>query len=407
MKFLPGFLRKVIRVGTLTLHGPDGYRETFGNAGSGPDVAVEITDPSLDLRIFLNPELKGSEAYMDGGLIVRNGEIFDLLRLIFLNRREFDRTPSQIFWTGINRGLRRFWQYNPITRARRNAGHHYDLGNDFYQLWLDDDMQYSCAYFPKGNETLEAAQNEKKRHIAAKLGLKSGQRILDIGCGWGGMALYLASIADVEVTGITLSTEQLAAARARAAEAGLDKRVNFELLDYREVNSTFDRIVSVGMLEHVGVSFLEQYFITVRDCLAPDGVALIHTISDMSPPGVTGPFIRKYIFPGGYSPCVSESTRAIERSGLWLLDCEIWRVHYAETLKHWRERFAAIRPQAVTMYDERFARMWEFYLAASECAFRFGTATVVQFQLGRQRDSMPLTRDYIEIEKKRLKKSGH
>jgi cyclopropane-fatty-acyl-phospholipid synthase len=406
MRFLPAFLRKVIRVGTLTLHGPDGFEETFGGVEPGPDVSIEITDSSLDWRIFLNPELKGPEAYMNGGLLVRDGNAYDFLRLVFMNKRNFDKTPNQIFWNKIDRKLRRLVQHNPISRARRNAGHHYDLGNDFYRLWLDEDMQYSCAYFPAGTETLAEAQLEKKCHIAAKLGLRAGQRVLDIGSGWGGMALYLASIADVEVTGITLSKGQLEIARQRAAAAGMEKRVQFELRDYREVDGTFDRIVSVGMLEHVGVGYLGEYFINVRDRLAPDGVALIHTISTKSPPGVSGPFIRKYIFPGGYAPCVSEVSLAIERSGLWMLDCEIWRVHYARTLRHWRESFMGHRQEVVAMYDERFARMWEFYLAACECAFEFGSSSVVQFQLGRQRDSMPLSRDYIDREKKKLKKAA-
>jgi cyclopropane-fatty-acyl-phospholipid synthase len=220
------------------------------------------------------------------------------------------------------------------------------------------------------------------------------------------MALFLAKAADVEVKGVTLSKEQLEVARERARAEGLDGQVTFELCDYREVDQTFDRVVSVGMLEHVGVGHLEEYFINVRDRLAPDGVALIHTISTKAPPGITGPFIRKYIFPGGYAPCVSEAALAIERSGLWLLDCEIWRVHYATTLQHWRENFLACRDEVVAMYDERFARMWEFYLAACECAFRFGSSNVAQFQLGRERDSMPLSRDYIEAEKDRLKLPG-
>jgi cyclopropane-fatty-acyl-phospholipid synthase len=406
MKLLPKLLRKAIRTGTLTLHGPGGFEETFGNPGTGPDVAIEITDPSLDWRIFLNPELKGAEAFMNGGLTVRDGGAYDFLRLVFMNKRNFDMSPNQIFWNKINRKMRRFMQHNPIAKARRNVGHHYDLGNDFYRLWLDEDMQYSCGYFPAGDETLAEGQLQKKRHIAAKLGLQPGQRVLDIGCGWGGMALYLANVADVEVTGVTLSKEQLEIARERAKAAGLDGKVKFELRDYRDVDETFDRVVSVGMLEHVGVGHLEEYFLNVRDRLAPDGVALIHTISTKAPPGITGPFIRKYIFPGGYAPCVSEASLAIERSGLWLLDCEIWRVHYATTLRHWREGFLEHREEAVRMYDEKFARMWEFYLAACECAFEFGSSTVAQFQLGRERDSMPLTRDYIDVEKDRLKRAG-
>lgn len=406
MRFLPALLRKVIRVGTVTIHGPGGFVEKVGGKEPGPDVEIEIADPSLDWKILFNTELRAPEAYMNGGLKVRNGNAYDLLRVFFVNKRNFDKSASQIFWNKLDRKLRRFLQHNRIARARRNAGHHYDLGNDFYRMWLDDDMQYSCAYFPAGDETLAQAQLEKKRHIAAKLGIRDGQTILDIGCGWGGMALYLAKIADVKVTGVTLSTEQLELARQRADAAGLSDRVKFELRDYRDVKETFDRIVSVGMLEHVGASYLQQYFLNVRDRLAPNGVALIHSISTKAPPGITGPFLRKYIFPGGYAPSGSEALLAIERSGLWMLDCEVWRVHYARTLRHWRESFMEQRDDVVKMYDERFARMWEIYLAASECAFEFGSSNVMQFQLGRERDSMPLTRDYLMKEKERLRKAG-
>lgn len=396
MRFLPKLLRRAIRKGRLTVTGPNGYQESFGVAAEGdPDVAIHISDPRLDWKMALNPELAPAEAYMDGTLTIEDGGAWDLLEIFFVNKPSFDMTPTQIFWNSLARKTRRFVQHNPIARARRNVGHHYDLGNAFYRMWLDPDMQYSCAYFPTGAETLSEAQRAKKRHIAAKMGLRPGQRVLDIGCGWGGMALYLAAVADVEVVGVTLSTEQLAIARARAEAAGLSDRCRFELTDYREVTETFDRIVSVGMLEHVGVGHLGEYFLRVRDRLAPNGVALIHSISTKAPPGVTGPFLRKYIFPGGYAPSLSEAALAVERSGLWLLDCEVWRVHYAETLRAWRERFEARRPEIEAMYDARFARMWEFYLAASEGAFRYGSSNVVQLQLGRERDAMPLHRDYV------------
>jgi cyclopropane-fatty-acyl-phospholipid synthase len=402
MKLFPRMLARAIRKGRLTLRTPDGTEHVFQGAEPGPSVAIRVTDPSLDWKIVLNPELKAAEAFMDGTLVIEDGGAFDLLELVFLNKRHFDMTPTQVFWNGIARSLRRFMQYNPVTRARRNAGHHYDNGNAFYRMWLDPDMQYSCAYFPTGSETLEEAQILKKRHIAAKMGLQPGQRVLDIGCGWGGMALYLASVADVEVLGVTLSAEQLAVAQARAKAAGLQDRVRFELRDYREVTEKFDRVVSVGMLEHVGITHLKAYFMQVRDVLKPDGVALIHSISGKSPPGITGAFLRKYIFPGGYAPSVSESMLCVERSGLWLLDMEILRVHYAHTLRHWRERFMAQREAVVAMYDERFARMWEFYLAACECAFLYGSSHVFQMQLARERDAMPLTRDYIVEEERAL-----
>ncbi len=402
MRLLPKLLRKAVKTGRLTLHGPNGFSEVIGGQGPGPEVTIRVTDPSLDWKIALNPELKAAEAYMDGGLVVEGGTIHDLLTLFFHNKRHFDLTPSQIFWRGVARNGRRILQHNPVARARRNAAHHYDLGNDFYRLWLDPDMQYSCAYWEDGVETLEQAQTAKKRHIAAKLALKPGQRVLDIGCGWGGMALYLAAMADVHVVGVTLAEEQLAVARRRAEILGLSDRVEFRLQDYREVPETFDRVVSVGMLEHVGAHHLTDYFLGVRDRLGPDGVALIHSISTKAPPGVTGPFIRKYIFPGGYAPTLSETFASIEKAGLWPLDNEIWRVHYARTLEEWRNRFDAVRPQVVDMFDERFARMWEQYLSACQCVFDFGASLVFQIQLGRERDGVPFTRDYLADAKAEL-----
>lgn len=394
MRFLPKIFRAAVKKGRLELLGPNGFREVYGDGGA-PDVAIRITDPSFDWKIFLNPELKATEAYMDGGLVMERGTVHDFISLFFVNKKHFDLTPSQIFWRGIARKFRRLLQHNSVARARGNAAHHYDLGNDFYRLWLDEDMQYSCGYWEDGVETLEQAQVAKKRHIAAKLALKPGQRVLDIGCGWGGMALYLASVADVEVVGVTLAEEQLAVAKRRAEILGLSNRVEFRLQDYREVTEKFDRVVSVGMLEHVGAHLLTEYFLNVRNRLGPDGVALIHSISTKSPPGVTGPFLRKYIFPGGYSPTLSETFGAIEKSGLWTLDTEIWRVHYAKTLEEWRHRFDAVRWNAVEMYDERFAKMWEVYLSACECAFAYGSSMVFQVQLGRERDGVPLTRDYL------------
>ncbi|MEM7188464.1 MAG: cyclopropane-fatty-acyl-phospholipid synthase family protein, partial [Pseudomonadota bacterium] len=343
MRFLPWILKKAVRAGKISLSGPDGETQVIGGQAPGPEVAIRILDASLDRKIALNPELKAAEAYMDGDLQIEDGTIHDFISLFFHNKKHFDLTPSQIFWRGMARRGRRMMQHNPIARARQNAAHHYDMGNEFYRLWLDADMQYSCAYWEDGVETLEAAQWAKKRHIASKLALSPGQRVLDIGCGWGGMALYLAAVADVNVVGVTLAEEQLAVAKRRAEILGLTDRVEFRLQDYREVPETFDRVVSVGMLEHVGAHHLTEYFLSVRDRLGPDGVALIHSITSKAPPGVTGPFIRKYIFPGGYAPSLSETFDAIEKSGLWTLDNEIWRVHYAKTLEVWRERFADVR----------------------------------------------------------------
>ncbi len=399
MRFLPKLLRSAIRNGRLAVIGANGEVEEFGGQGPGPDVQIRLKDSSLDWKIFLNPELRGAEAIMNGDLLVERGTIHDFVELFFLNKRQFDMSPNQIFWNSLARRFRRFMQHNSPMQARRNVQHHYDLGNDFYRMWLDRDLQYSCGYFETGDETLDEAQTAKKRHIAAKLALEPGQTVLDIGCGWGGLALYLATVADVKVTGVTLAEEQLKVAKARAEFLGLSDRVEFRLQDYREVQGTFDRVVSVGMLEHVGVPHLTDYFLNVRDRLAPEGVALIHAISSKAPPGVTGPFLRKYIFPGGYTPSLSETFQSIERSGLWTLDNEIWRVHYARTLAAWRERFMAERETVVRMYDERFARMWELYLSACENAFRHGPSCVFQIQLGRNRDAVPLTRGYIgEVE---------
>ena len=395
MRLLPRLFRSTLRVGTLELIGPNGYRGQFGGEVPGPDVAIRITDPSIEWRLPLNPQLGATEAYMNGGMEVERGSVHDLVTLFYLNKRRFDRTPTQLFWDELARRGRRLLQHNPIARARRNAAHHYDLGNEFYRLWLDADMQYSCGYWGDGVETLDEAQAAKKRHIAAKLRLAPGQKVLDIGCGWGGLALYLAAVADVRVTGITLAEQQLDLARRRAGILGLDDRIDFRLQDYREVGERFDRIVSVGMLEHVGANFLDSYFRQVRDCLAPGGIALIHSIGQMAPPSTTAAFLRKYIFPGGYTPALSETLAAVERSGLWVLDIEILRLHYARTLAEWRSRFAAARQEVVRMYDERFARMWELYLSGCECTFRYDTSMVFQLQLAHRRDAMPLTRDYV------------
>lgn len=396
MRLLPRLFKKIIRKGRLNMIGPQGERYEAG-PGDGPEVTIRILDPRLDWRIAFDPELRAAEAYMDGTLQIEGGTIHDLMVLIFLNKREFDMQPGQIFWNGLARGLRRSMQHNPVSRALANVKVHYDLSNELFSLFLDRDLQYSCGYFPTGRETLEEAQTKKKRLIAAKLFLQPGQKVLDIGCGWGGLALYLASVADVRVVGVTLSQEQHKVAQARAQAAGLSDRVEFRLADYRSISEPFDRIVSVGMLEHVGVSHLREYFLQVRDLLAPNGVALIHSISTKAPPGITSSFLRKYIFPGGYAPSISETFANIERTGLWATDMEIWRVHYARTLEEWRRRFLAARDagKLPASCDERFQRMWEFYLSACQCVFDYGSSHVFQIQLARRRDGVPLDRGYI------------
>jgi cyclopropane-fatty-acyl-phospholipid synthase len=382
--------------------GPDGTSETFGGTTPGPSVTIRISDPTLDRKLLLNPELRFAEAYMDGGLDVAPEDLRELLRLFKLNQAHLNRSPSQAIVRRAARVLKRVVRNNPL-RSRRNVKAHYDIGNDLYRLFLDTDLQYTCAYFPNGDETLEQAQLAKKRHVAAKLMLRPGQRALELGCGWGGMALYLAQVADVEVVAVTLAEEQVKVARERAAAAGLSGRVRFELCDYRDIGGTFDRVFSVGILEHVGANSLGTYFNTVRDRLAPDGVAMTHSIMRMNPPGVTSPFTSKYIFPGGYIPALSETLAAVEQSRLWLQDCEIWRKHYATTIEEWAKRFAANRDRAKAMYDERFCRMWELYLAGAESSFRTGRMAIMHLQLGRERDAVPLSRDYMAEETERLK----
>lgn len=398
---LARFLANLIRSGQLTLIDAKGRRVAMGRRDDAtpkdePHVIVRVADRRTELKIAANPGLYAGEAYMDGKLVVEHGTIYDLLALVSRNSGlavaggPFDRWRHR--W---GPRLRRLQQSNPVARARANVAHHYDLSRALYERILDRDLQYSCGYFERPDMSLEAAQEAKKRHIARKLLLRDGQRVLDVGCGWGGLALSLARAAKIEVLGITLSKEQLDHARARAAAAGLADRVRFELRDYREIDGAFDRIVSVGMFEHVGVPHYGEYFAAIRARLAPDGVALVHSIGRADGPGVTNPWIRKYIFPGGYSPALSETIPAIERAGLWLTDMEIWRLHYAETLRHWRARFFAKRAEVAALYDERFCRMWEFYLAGSECAFRHQGHIVFQAQLARSIGAVPLTRSYM------------
>ncbi len=358
---------------------------------------MELRDARTVRAITWNPSLAFGEAYMDGDLVPVDCTIHDLLDLIVTNlSAETSRHPIYEFRTSLLNLTRRLVQFNPVRRARRNVAHHYDLNGRLYSLFLDRDRQYSCAYFPTGSETLEEAQVAKKRHIAAKLKLdRPDLTVLDIGCGWGGMALTLARDYGARVTGITLSTEQLAEAQARVQAEGLSDRVTFELLDYRSLHRRFDRIVSVGMFEHVGVVHYRRFFDVVKRCLAPDGVALLHAIGRPTPPGGTNPWIAKYIFPGGYCPALSEVMAAIEKSGLITTDVEILRLHYAETLRHWRRRFGANRDAIMGLYDERFCRMFEFYLSGSELAFRRESHNVFQIQLTRDQRAVPLTRDYM------------
>jgi len=393
---LDAILRRLIRTGVLTLRWPDGRVSVYEGTGD-PQVAVTLRDWATVRRLVLNPPLATGEAYMDGTLVPDEGDMYGVLDLLLTNiaaNRHGHPMMAPRDWLAALK--RRLDQYNPAGRARTNVAHHYDLNGRLYSLFLDRDRQYSCAYFPRGNETLEEAQSAKKRHIAAKLCLdRPDLSVLDIGCGWGGMALTLARDYGARVTGITLSQEQLAEAQARAAAEGLADRVTFELRDYRSVDRVYDRIVSVGMFEHVGVNHFRVFFDRVARCLHPDGVALLHAIGRGHGPGGTNPWIAKYIFPGGYSPALSEVLPPLEKSGLLTTDVEILRLHYAETLRHWRWRFAANRDAIASLYDERFCRMFEFYLAGSELAFRREDQIVCQIQMAHRIDAVPLTRDYL------------
>jgi len=394
-------LTRLIRVGTLMLVDADGQTRVY-RGEPGPEVKVRLHDKALHWRLPLNLQLAAGEAYMDGTLTVEDGSAYDLLSVAAINLPSLQSHPFFALGNLMQRALRRLHQFNFLRRARANVAHHYDLSGALYDLFLDRDRQYSCAYFARPDDDLETAQANKKDHIAAKLLLRDGQKVLDIGCGWGGLALTLARRAKVEVTGMTLSTEQLQMATQRAQESGLSKRVHFHLRDYRQQNGRFNRIVSVGMFEHVGVGYYRAFFEKIRDLLTDDGVALIHTIGRADGPGATSPWIRKYIFPGGYIPALSEITAAVERSGLFITDVEVLRLHYAETLHHWRERFIANWDEAKAIYDERFCRMWEFYLAASEVAFRHLGLVVFQIQLARRQDAVPLTRNYLTDESRRM-----
>ncbi len=394
MRLLNYAMQRFVTTGTLRIIDADGKLHVYGTTPE-PSVTVRLTDPRLYKAIFFNPELRSGEAYMDGTLRIEEGTLRDLLLLYALNRSNLRAQPLQKLLRAASKKLRGFTQRNVAAKARKNVAHHYDLSNELYRLFLDSDLQYSCAYFLSPEDSLETAQRNKLRHIAAKLSLKPGQKVLDIGSGWGGMAMYLAEAAHVDVTGVTLSVEQHELATKRARERGLSERVRFELKDYRDVTEKFDRIVSVGMFEHVGVGHYDEFFAKVSSLLTDDGVALLHSIGRKSGPGNTGPWMRKYIFPGAYAPALSETLTAIEGSGLWVTDIEILRLHYAETLLHWEQRFQKNREQIAALHDERFCRMWEFYLIGCEFGFRYGKQMIFQIQLAKNVHTLPRDRNYM------------
>ena len=386
--------RRFIRQGQLTVIYPTSEARVYGTGQ--PEARMHIRTRAALRQLCLAPELALGEGYMDGTIeIGGNDELEALLRLLLRNRRP-DAFPAYLRMIEHLKFRARSWvQRNTARSAKANVSHHYDISDDLYRLMLDADMQYSCAYFTHPDMTLEEAQTAKKAHIARKLLIEQDMEVLDIGCGWGGMALTLARDYGARVTGVTLSENQLATAKARAREAGLDDRINFRLMDYRDLDQRFDRIVSVGMLEHVGLPHYGEYFSKVADLLAPDGVALIHSIGRVAPPMSQSPWINKYIFPGGYVPSLSELMPAIENSRLWQTDIEVWRLHYAKTLRIWRDRFDANIGTVRGWYDERFIRMWRYYLTACIMGFEEQDQCVYHLQLAHQRDAVPLTRDYL------------
>nr|WP_295373030.1 cyclopropane-fatty-acyl-phospholipid synthase family protein [uncultured Sphingosinicella sp.] len=398
MWLLEKLLRRVVKRGELIAIDHDGKEYRFGTPDPArAPVAIRLTDRRAARDIARDPRLGAGEAYMDGRLVVEQGDIVALVDLIRSNAPwdKGGRLKKKGIGKEVGRTLARIDRINWERRSRRNVAHHYDLSGRLYDLFLDRDRQYSCAYFTDPGNSLEQAQADKKAHIAAKLALKPGQRVLDIGCGWGGTALYLNRAADVDVLGITLSEEQLAVARRRAEEAGVADRVKFELIDYRNVEGRFDRIVSVGMFEHVGPPHYRAFFAKCHDLLAEDGVMLLHTIGRMGQPGTTDAWTSKYIFPGGYNPALSEIVQASERAKLIVADVETLRLHYAHTIAHWYERTNAHRAEIEALYDARFFRMWQFYLAGAMAAFRHGGMVNYQVQYIRQREAVPITRDYM------------
>jgi cyclopropane-fatty-acyl-phospholipid synthase len=397
-RLLPSFIRQ----GSLRLTTAHGTTLVLGD-GTGKALAARFTTTRAQWHLLFDPELALGETYMDGTFVMEQGSIAELLELA-LSQEQASKPPrwARVQWLLRYLG-RRLAQFNRPARARKNVAHHYDLDQRLYSLFLDADRQYSCAYFEHPEQSLDDAQLAKKRHLAAKLLVKPRARVLDIGSGWGGLGLYLAELTGMQVTGVTLSQEQLALSRQRAEEKGLSGQVAFRLQDYRDIAEHFDRIVSVGMFEHVGVGYYDRFFRKAADLLADDGVMVLHSIGRSEGPGITNPWIAKYIFPGGYIPALSEVLPSVERAGLLVTDIEILRLHYAETLRHWRERFLAHREDLERVYDARFVRMWEFYLAASEMTFREQGMMVFQLQLTKRQDVVPITRDYIAREEARLR----
>ncbi len=393
-KILKKMLDRIISTGSLIVEMPNSEKMRFGQTGPEP-IRVRIHDEAAVRSLCLNPDLAVGEAYMNGTLTVADDDLHGFLALVLENLSATEDLISRRMMGALRTVCRRIAQYNPAGRSQKNVAHHYDLSDELYKLFLDKDMQYSCAYFDTPDDALDDAQEKKKRHIAKKLLLRPDLSILDIGSGWGGMGLKLARDFNCKVYGVTLSSGQHRISNRRAREAGLADKATFALKDYREIKERFDRIVSVGMFEHVGAPHYRKFFRKLRKLLREDGVALLHTIGRSSPPGSTNPWITKYIFPGGYVPAMSEVLAAIEKEGLLVTDVEVLRLHYAETLNNWHRRFEENMERVTEIYDERFCRMWKFYLVACEMTFRYSGHVVFQFQLTKDQKAVPLTRDYL------------
>jgi cyclopropane-fatty-acyl-phospholipid synthase len=404
MSLLGRFIDQLLPVGSITLINPDGSKATHGGGG-GKHVTVKLHDRRVAMDLFLNPRLKLGELYMAGRLTVEDGTILDLLDLI-TRAQPWEGGRTKEMSKGKSGWFRELFRRNDVRKSRKNVAHHYDIGNELYALFLDDDLQYSCAYFTDPGNSLEQAQADKKAHIAAKLDLKPGQSVLDIGCGWGGMALYLNRVADVDVLGITLSQEQLKVARQRAEDAGVSDRVKFELIDYRLVNGRFDRIVSVGMFEHVGAAHYDAFYAKCRELLTEDGVMLLHTIGRLGSVGTPDPFTDKWIFPGYHLPSLSQMCASSEKFRLIASDVETLRLHYAHTLRQWLDRAVKSRARIEQMYDAKFFRMWEFYLSGGIVMFETGAACNYQVQYVRNRNALPITRDYMLETERRYREQG-